>query len=160
MTSVEEAGEQPSPQPSWARRHPWLTTVFLVTALGIPAFFGIVGFFWMSGGFPFGGEARRPLKFPRDTATAERIVTWVHENGDCRDMYVELPRDLAAFTAGGLASCRDATVFLPQWSGTPDDAGGYWYSPNESPEGFDMWGMVCRGPEDLGDGWWKCGMGD
>ncbi len=91
---------------------------------------------------------------------AGRIVTWVQEDGHCGGMYVELPRQFAAFTAGGLASCSGEAVFLPQWSGIPDDAGGYWYSPSESPEGWDMWGMICEEPADLGDGWWKCGMGD
>ena len=160
MTSIEAGGEKPDRQPSWARRHPWLTTAFVVTALAIPAFLGIVGFLWMSSGFPSGGEARRPLEYPRDVAVMEEIVGWVHTNADCTEYVVTLPHEYDAFTAHGHADCWDETVFLPQWAGIPDDAGGYFFSPVESPEGWDMWGMLCKDPIDLGDGWWKCGMGD
>ncbi|MCL2543482.1 MAG: hypothetical protein FWE71_13640 [Nocardioidaceae bacterium] len=48
--------------------------------------------------------------------------------------------------------------FFPQWEGMPDDAGGYFYSPDRSPDGLDMRGMICRAPIDLGSGWWMCGM--
>jgi hypothetical protein len=133
----------------------------VVLAYGAILFgFAILGGSLLWADSSWGSEAKRPLEFPRDTAKAEQIVTWVHENGDCRDMYQHLPKQYAAFTAGGLTSCWRETVFLPQWSGIPDDAGGYWYSRDESPEGWDMWGMLCSDPVDLGDGWWKCGMAD
>jgi hypothetical protein len=154
--------DEPNRHAGWRRRLSWLGI-----ALAVPLAWGaiLIGFAMLAGwllvpDWSWVSESKRPLEFPRDTAKAEEIVTWVHENGDCRDMYVELPREFAAFTAGGLTSCWRETVFLPQWSGIPDDAGGYWYSPNESPQGWDMWGMICENPVDLGDGWWKCGMGD
>ena len=50
-------------------------------------------------------------------------------------------------------------VFFPQWYGLPDDGGGYLWSPDGSPEGYDMAGLRCTDPVDLGDGWWMCGMG-
>ena len=49
-------------------------------------------------------------------------------------------------------------AFFPQWYGSPDDAGGYVYSPDREPEGMDMSGMTCQDPVDLGSGWWMCGM--
>ena len=156
MAVLEEHGTSGK----WPSRHPVLMTLAVIGGALLGVFLFMSAFVAMLPDLSWGEESRRPLKFPRDTAMAERIVTWVHENGDCGHMYVELPREFAAFTAGGLASCWDETVFLPQWSGIPDDAGGYFFSPSESPEGWDMWGMVCKDPVDLGDGWWKCGMAD
>ena len=49
-------------------------------------------------------------------------------------------------------------MFFPQWMGIPDDAGGYIWSPGASPEGVDLYGMLCQAPVNLGDGWWMCGM--
>ena len=71
-----------------------------------------------------------------------------------------LPDDLAHLSVTGRVSGDSATRFFPQWTGIPDDAGGYFYSPGGSPEGRDMYGMICQDPVSLGDGWWACGMGD
>jgi len=100
----------------------------------------------------------RPLKYPRDTAMMGHIVSWVHQHGDCDQDRVDLPEEYAAFTTWGEVSCWKEAVFLPQWAGLLDNAGGYWWSPQRSPEGFDMWGMQCHNTVDLGDGWWTCGM--
>lgn len=147
--------EKPGP-PDEDLPHQWGWWVFVLPP---PIFLGVIfawsAFFW---DFSWGDTAARPIKYPRDQAMMEQIVSWVHEYGDCYDYYVELPKEYAPFTAGGLTSCWEEVVFLPQWSGIPDDAGGFWYSPYRSPEGFDMWGMICRDPVDLGDGWWTCGM--
>jgi hypothetical protein len=59
----------------------------------------------------------------------------------------------------GLASGDSQGVFLPQWVGIPDDAGGFW-DTRESPAGADMYGMLCADPVPLGDNWWSCGMAD
>ncbi|QKT06608.1 hypothetical protein HUN08_04940 [Gordonia sp. X0973] len=61
--------------------------------------------------------------------------------------------------SGGYGEQRD-TRFFAQWMGVPDDAGGYLHSPSGSPEGFDMYGMMCRNPVSLGGDWWMCGMRD
>ncbi|KXO87564.1 hypothetical protein AXK56_14105 [Tsukamurella pulmonis] len=78
------------------------------------------------------------------------------------DYYASLPVHLRFLTEGGTVSKRgtDGARFFPQWTGIPDDAGGYWYVPSGSPDGFDMYGMACRGPVPLGGGWWMCGMRD
>jgi hypothetical protein len=49
-------------------------------------------------------------------------------------------------------------LFIPLWTSIPDDAGGLLYSPDRSPEGFDMLGMQCEDPVPFEDGWWSCGM--
>ena len=67
--------------------------------------------------------------------------------------------DGRAAARGGDGATGDEVVFFPQWYGIPDDGGGYLWSPGGPPEGYDMAGMVCTEPVDLGDGWWMCGMG-
>jgi hypothetical protein len=76
-----------------------------------------------------------------------------------------LPLPLRFLSANGnvsrvIGDGRDVSDirFLPQWIGIPDDAGGYLYSPDGSPAGVDMYGMVCREPVDLGGDWWMCGL--
>jgi len=72
-----------------------------------------------------------------------------------------LPWPLRGLTADGSSSKTAAGgTFFPQWFGLPDDAGGYFWSPDGSPAGEDMAGMLCQRPIDLGDGWWMCGMQD
>ena len=145
---------------SWATRHPVQLVLVLIAGAVGAVILGMWGFVSMLPDLSWGGQARRPLEYPRDVTTMNEIVEWVHANGNCNDYYVELPHNFDAFTAGGLTSCWGDAVFLPQWSGIPDDAGGYWYSPGESPDGWDMWGMLCKNPVDLGEGWWTCGMAD
>ncbi|MEV0669003.1 hypothetical protein [Mycobacterium sp. NPDC050441] len=70
----------------------------------------------------------------------------------------QLPWMLRFLTADGKASDQLGNRFFPQWIGIPDDAGGYLYNPNESPEGLYMYGLVCNNPVDLGGGWWMCGL--
>lgn len=83
----------------------------------------------------------------------------------------ELPSELSLLTVDGrmseqcLGRCqasadRIMVRFFPMWEGTPDDAGGFLYSPEVSPSGADMYGMPCEAPVDLGAGWWMCGMAD
>lgn len=76
------------------------------------------------------------------------------------DYYGYLPVHLRFLTERGLVSKsgNDGTIFFPQWTGIPDDAGGYFYSPSGSPKGRDMYGMGCTAPVSLGDDWWMCGM--
>jgi hypothetical protein len=77
-----------------------------------------------------------------------------------------LPPQLRFLSANGnvsLASAerigdRPEIRFFPQWVGIPDDAGGYLYSPEGSPAGLDLYGRICTAPDDLGDGWWMCGL--
>jgi len=72
-----------------------------------------------------------------------------------------LPVPLRGLTANGSSSDSSARgTFFPQWFGLPDDAGGYFWSPEASPEGEDMAGLLCQRPVDLGGGWWMCGMQD
>ncbi len=69
-----------------------------------------------------------------------------------------LPIALRPLSARGGVRDQGGMLFFPQWFGVPDDAGGYFWSPEKSPEGADMFGMLCQDPVDLGDGWWACGM--
>ncbi|HVK28090.1 MAG TPA: hypothetical protein VM575_07100 [Nocardioides sp.] len=79
---------------------------------------------------------------------------------DCCNAYYgdRLPDGLRHLTIDGRVSRHEGDLFFPQWIALVDDAGGYWYSPDGSPEGHDMYGMICEDPTDLGDGWWSCGM--
>lgn len=75
------------------------------------------------------------------------------------EYYESLPAGLSYVTVSGLVSTDgDGTVFVPQWAGIPDDAGGFIYSPGKSPEGMDMWGMGCKDPVRLDGDWWACGL--
>jgi hypothetical protein len=69
-----------------------------------------------------------------------------------------LPFHLQPLSVDGRVSAQGSALFFPQWIGFPDDAGGYFYSPYESPYGFDMYGSLCETPTSLGEGWWMCGM--
>lgn len=71
-----------------------------------------------------------------------------------------LPLHWRFLSATGSVSTVDGAQFFPLWLGIPDDAGGYFYSPDASPEGLDMYGMICVEPVDLGGGWWLCGFKD
>lgn len=68
-----------------------------------------------------------------------------------------LPLWLGPLSADGRSSGTARGRFLPQWI-DDDGAGGYIYSPHRSPAGADLYGTRCRGPVDLGDGWWTCGL--
>ncbi|MCK9795339.1 hypothetical protein M1843_16435 [Isoptericola sp. 4D.3] len=70
-----------------------------------------------------------------------------------------LPRPLEPTAVHGYVSTDGAGgVFVPQWAGLVDDAGGFWFTPGTSPAGRDMWGMVCKEPTRLEGDWWVCGM--
>ncbi|MEV7964282.1 hypothetical protein [Oerskovia paurometabola] len=70
-----------------------------------------------------------------------------------------LPNALRYVSANGRVDrYEDGRVFVPQWLGMPDDAGGFWFSPGESPAGLDMHGMICADPVPLEGEWWACGM--
>lgn len=70
-----------------------------------------------------------------------------------------LPLHLRFLSASGKVSGdADGARFFPQWIGIPDDAGGYWYSPGRSPQGYDMYGLICTEPKPLGSDWWMCGL--
>lgn len=72
---------------------------------------------------------------------------------------VDLPGHLSGVAVNGSISTDGAgAVFVPLWTGIPDDAGGYWYTPGESPAGRDMSGMVCEDPTQLDGDWWLCGV--
>lgn len=72
---------------------------------------------------------------------------------------VDLPSHLAGvFVSGYVTTDGAGGVFVPMWAGVPDDAGGFWYTPGQSPEGRDMWGMECREPVRLDGDWWACGI--
>lgn len=71
----------------------------------------------------------------------------------------ELPLQWRWLTVDGRVVDKDGALFFPQWYGMPDDGGGYFWSPGVPPAGADMAGMLCQGPDSLGDGWWMCGMG-
>ena len=75
------------------------------------------------------------------------------------DYYERLPVGLSYGSVNGLVSTNGhGQLFVPQWAGIPDPAGGYIYSPEANPESFDMWGMGCKKPVPLDGNWWACGM--
>lgn len=86
------------------------------------------------------------------------------EVGKSDEYYGEkLPRALIDLSADGNASVvgqQDGkpVVFLPQWLGIPDDAGGYIYYDGElrSDTEVDLYGRLVGGSEmrELGNGWW------
>lgn len=88
-------------------------------------------------------------------ALFERAV----DRTDLTDSYAtRLPFGLRPLAAGGKVQVQDGTIFFPQWLGVPDDAAGYFWSPDRSPKDLDMYGTLCLDPVDLGGGWWSCGM--
>lgn len=77
------------------------------------------------------------------------------------DYNEDLPGDLAYAAVYGLISTDGrGAVFVPQWAGIPDDAGGFIYWPYDGEPRWDMWGMMCNSPEHLDGQWWACGMRD
>ncbi|MBF0688990.1 MAG: hypothetical protein IR158_14640 [Cellulomonas sp.] len=59
----------------------------------------------------------------------------------------------------GTVDVGDDHVFFPQWTGIPDDAGGFFHMRSGSPAGLDMRGWTCADPVHLDGDWWACGMG-
>ncbi len=93
--------------------------------------------------------------FSMHRALYEHALTVEIGNG----YYGRLPMHLRFLTERGFASqWSDGARFFPQWTGIPDDAGGFIHSPSGSPEGRDMYGMGCTDPVSLGGDWWMCGM--
>lgn len=77
------------------------------------------------------------------------------------EYYEHLPPDLAHTAVFGLVSVDGrGGVFVPQWSGIPDDAGGFIYWPHAGVPQWDMWGMSCSEPTRLDGQWWACGLGE
>jgi hypothetical protein len=93
-------------------------------------------------------EVHRPL-YERAARTAQT---------DDSVAFVDLPFALRPLSAMGSVRDQGGMMFFPQWYGFADNAGGYFYAPERSPEGSDMHGQICVDPRDLGDGWWACGM--
>ncbi|PSK62641.1 hypothetical protein B0E53_05450 [Micromonospora sp. MH33] len=90
--------------------------------------------------------------------------------GTSRDYYGKLlPRHLRDLSTNGRAAVVGSqdgkpAVFLPQWVGIPDDAGGYVYL-NATPRPdlvVDLFGEPARlaGGQPLADGWWYVLPGD
>ncbi|WP_147437427.1 hypothetical protein [Micromonospora musae] len=90
--------------------------------------------------------------------------------GASREYYGELlPRHLRDLSTNGRAAVVGSqddkpVVFLPQWLGIPDDAGGYVYldATPRSDLSVDLFGVPVRvsGGQELGDGWWYVLPGD
>lgn len=77
------------------------------------------------------------------------------------DYYEDLPDELAYVAVYGLISTDGrGAVFVPQWAGIPDDAGGFIYWPYDGEPRWDMWGMACSAPVHLDGMWWGCGLAD
>lgn len=82
------------------------------------------------------------------------------DSPDADDYYgVALPAGLAHLSSTGRVSgSARKGVFLPMWTGIPDDAGGLIWSPGRRPSGYDMYGMHCEAPVVVGGNWWSCGV--
>jgi len=75
------------------------------------------------------------------------------------DYYFDLPSDLAYLAVDGTVTTNGhGELFVPQWAGLVDDAGGFILSPAGDPTGWDMWGMRCEDPVHLDGYWWACGV--
>ncbi|UZN04282.1 hypothetical protein [Cellulomonas sp. S1-8] len=96
-------------------------------------------------------EIRRPAYEEAVTDVRARSGSW---DG------VRLRPEHQHLTAGGRVYVLGDHVFFPLWTAVPDDAGGLFHSPQESPEGMDMRGMRCVDPVRLDGEWWACGMAD
>ncbi len=72
----------------------------------------------------------------------------------------DLPEQYAWLSVTGFVSTTaDGAIFFPRWTGLVDDAGGFWYVPDDtSPAGLDMWGLECSQPVELEPHWWSCGI--
>lgn len=143
------------------RPYLWRTSVTIVSVLGVAAVGAAVWAFAIIAR-AFGIGESRHADFDRDREDLDAVVAWVNGTKHESEYYTELPQDLAHLsgTEDGLISIGpDGRVFVPQWAGIPDDAGGYIYSPDDtSPEGWDMWGMDCENQTRLDGGWWACGL--
>ncbi|MCC2314591.1 hypothetical protein [Cellulomonas xiejunii] len=73
--------------------------------------------------------------------------------------YLPLPEGYGPLTVRGTVDVGEDHVFFPQWTGIPDDAGGFFHMRSGSPAGLDMRGWACADPVHLDDDWWACGMG-
>lgn len=112
-----------------------------------------------------GGQARefRDL-FHRHRSDFERVAEMVATRElvapDGESWYYGplLPPELHYLSATDKVSIwNDGSIFVPRWTGIPDDAGGYWHR-SRSPGRLDMYGMWCTDPVALGDDWWACGV--
>lgn len=144
------------------RPYLWRTAVTVAVVLAVAA---VVAVAWslkvMAAAFGFCDT--RHADFDRDREGLDAIVAWVNGTKHESEYYTRLPDELAHLsgTEDGLISIGiDGSVFVPQWAGIPDDAGGYIYTPHDTrPQGWDMWGMECEDPTRLDGGWWACGLG-
>jgi hypothetical protein len=128
--------------------HPWVT--ILTCVAGLAALIA-------SGGGP-GADPRTQFDLMQPELDRVAALPLVSENPH-PSYYEDLPRDLAFVSVNGSVSTDGhGLVFVPQWAALVDDTGGYIYSPGWKPQGYDMWGMPCKDPVNLGDGWWACGM--
>lgn len=88
-----------------------------------------------------------------DVARAHEQLQRDEQNGRA-----DLPRRLQHLSVTSSVALAGPAIFVPRWSGIPDDAGGYWYSPDGSPQGYDMSGMICESPTRMAGDWWACGL--
>lgn len=81
-------------------------------------------------------------------------------DGERRSRY-RLPEALADLSVNGTIEVdADGGVFVPLWTGIPDDAGGFCYSPHRSAPANDLtsYGDHVRSSTHLAAGWWTCNM--
>ena len=140
-----------------ARRRPILISAIVVISVGVAALGA-----WTTTGIIVDSDrlTEPPSSFFDDNKDdIERVLALV-ESGDLEaDGYYgpALPPDLQHLSATDKVSIyEDGSFFIPRWTGTPDDAGGVWWSQT-SPESRDMYGMQCVDPVDLVGDWWLCG---
>ncbi len=107
----------------------------------------------------FGSQAAERVTYARYSQQYNEAVELWKQGKIGTDYYNDLPDGYTFLAASGTVGSGTEAVFFPLWTGIPDDAGGYWYvEGGASPEGFDMFGMVCRDPIHLEGNWWVCGM--
>ena len=143
------------------RPHLWRTSVTIAVLLVAAAVGAVVWSFTVMA-TAFGFCDTRHADFDRDREDLDAVLAWVTGTKHASEYYTHLPEELAHLsgTEDGLISIgADGSVFVPQWAGIPDDAGGYIHTPDDtSPQGWDMWGMECEDPTRLDGGWWACGL--
>lgn len=106
-----------------------------------------------------------PTFYAAHAAELDEVVEFIRspaftQSPDADHYYgVALPARLAYLSATGRVSgsLREG-VFLPMWTGIPDDAGGLIWSPAGSPVGYDLYGDRCDAPVRVQQSWWSCGV--
>lgn len=150
------ANLDPAPLPPRSARRWWLGALALV----VFATTAVTSFVDLSAVFPRFGVTRDPVGwFEEHRDEFEEAAEW--SDGRCcvdDGSSIRLPDHLDHLSDNGRVHGGEGRFFFPQWFGIPDDAGGFWYSPDGRPGDMAVFGTGCFSRELLDDEWLSCGM--